>query len=39
MDGEDCTNERGYEELNKGDIINMGETDNQYKASIYGTIV
>ena len=38
MSGEDCTNERGCKELNKGDIINMGETDNQYKASIYGTI-
>ena len=38
MDGSDCTDERGCKELNKGDSINMGETENQYKASIYGTI-
>ena len=38
MDGEDCTDERGCKELNKGDTINMGDTENQYKASIYGTI-
>ena len=38
MGGEDCTNERGCNELNKDDVINMGETNNQYKASIYGTI-
>tara|TARA_B100000214_G_scaffold354412_1_gene311286 strand:+ start:707 stop:1210 length:504 start_codon:yes stop_codon:yes gene_type:complete len=38
MDGEDCTDERGCKELNKGDTINMGDTDNEYKASIYGTV-
>ena len=38
MGGEDCTDERGCKELNKGDTINMGDTESQYKASIYGTI-
>jgi len=38
MDGEDCTDERGCKELNKGDTINMGDTENEYRASIYGTI-
>lgn len=38
IDGSDCTDERGCKEINKGDSINMGDTDNVYKASIYGTI-
>ena len=38
IDGSDCTDERGCKEINKGDNINMEETGNIYKASIYGTI-
>lgn len=36
--GEDCTEERGCKEINKGDIVDMGDTgDRHFKASIYKT--
>ena len=38
IDGSDCTDERGCREINKGDSVDMGDTGNIYKASVYGTI-
>ena len=37
MNDQDCTDERGCKEINKGDNVNMG-TGDTYNASIYGTI-
>jgi len=34
----DCTDERGCNELTKGDTLLMGEGGGQYTASIYGTV-
>ena len=36
--GSDCTDEKGCKEINKGEDVLMGETGNEYKASIYGTV-
>lgn len=33
----DCTDERGCQELNKNDILNIGDPGKQYKANIYQT--
>ena len=35
MDGQDCTDERGCKELNKGENVNMGEGGTNYSASIF----
>ena len=34
----DCTDEHGCKEIYKNDVINIGEQDNGYKATIYNTI-
>ena len=39
INNNDCTDERGCRELQKGDTISMGEGGNSYNASIYKTIV
>ena len=36
--GSDCTDERGCNEINKGENVFMGENGTEYQASIYGTI-
>jgi hypothetical protein len=33
----DCTDERGCQELNKNDMLNIGDPGKEYKANIYGT--
>ena len=33
----DCTDERGCKEIYKGDILNIGDPGNEYKANIYQT--
>tara|TARA_B100000427_G_C15392579_1_gene543995 strand:- start:240 stop:776 length:537 start_codon:yes stop_codon:yes gene_type:complete len=33
----DCTDERGCQELNKNDMLNIGDPGKQYKANIYQT--
>lgn len=38
MDDQDCTDERGCKELQKGDSVSMGQGGNIYNASIYGNI-
>jgi len=35
MGGQDCTDERGCKELNKGENVNMGEDGTNYSASIF----
>tara|TARA_B100000963_G_C22552638_1_gene637506 strand:- start:815 stop:1321 length:507 start_codon:yes stop_codon:yes gene_type:complete len=35
MNGQDCTDERGCKELNKGQTVNMGEDGTNYSASIF----
>ena len=37
LDNNDCTSERGCKEIYKNDILNIGSTDNEYKANIYQT--
>jgi len=36
---QDCTDERGCEELRKGSSVSVGEDGNIYNASIYGNVV
>jgi len=38
MDNKDCTDERGCQELHKGDSVNMGEEGASYNISLYGNI-
>ena len=38
MDNQDCTDERGCKELDKGSSVSMGQDGNTYNASIYGNI-
>ena len=33
----DCTDERGCQEINKNDMLNIGDPGKQYKANIYQT--
>ena len=33
----DCTDERGCQEINKNDILNIGDPGKEYKANIYKT--
>ena len=33
----DCTDERGCKEIYKGDLLNIGDPGNEYKANIYQT--
>jgi hypothetical protein len=33
----DCTDERGCQEINKNDMLNIGDPGKQYKANIYKT--
>ena len=33
----DCTEERGCQEINKNDMLNIGDPGKQYKANIYQT--
>lgn len=33
----DCTDERGCKEIYKGDVLNIGDPGNEYKANIYQT--
>ena len=33
----DCTNERGCQEINKGDELTIGDPNNEYRANIYQT--
>lgn len=35
----DCTDERGCQEINKNDILNIGDPGKEYKANIYKTHV
>ena len=37
LDNNDCTSERGCKEIYKNDTLNIGSTDNEYKANIYQT--
>lgn len=37
IDNNDCTSERGCKEIYKNDTLNIGSTDNEYKANIYQT--
>ena len=38
MDNQDCTDERGCKELDKGSSVSMGQDGNTYNASIYGNV-
>lgn len=38
MDNQDCTDERGCRELDKGSSVSMGQDGNTYNASIYGNV-
>jgi len=38
MDNQDCTDERGCGELQKGVSVSMGQDGNTYNASIYGNV-
>ena len=38
IDNKDCTDERGCQELHKGDSVNMGEGGASYNTSLYGNI-
>ena len=38
MDNQDCTDERGCGELQKGASVSMGQDGNTYNASIYGNV-
>ena len=33
----DCTDERGCKEIHKGELLNIGDPGNEYKANIYQT--
>ena len=37
IDNNDCTDERGCKEIYKNDLIKIGDSQNQYKATIYNT--
>ena len=38
IDDQDCTDERGCKELQKGSSVSMGQGGNTYNASLYGNI-
>jgi len=37
IDNNDCTDERGCKEIYKNDLITIGDSEKQYKATIYNT--